>query len=207
LPLRAHRRGSAVALPAQSSDACHKAVSPSRNHHQFTFGPAPTLTIASSSLFVAAGGSVALPISVTGFDADDSVSVTIAGLPTFETITDALDQRTFAGASVSLRAAEVNSGLTLHSRYTGSGQPVNVLAVVATNTTAGESSTSPAQTIAVTDPPPAVGADNIQGSIDLLTNYMASAFASDGYGGRLGLAVEQPGSHWDVSQLHASSGS
>jgi HYR domain len=122
--------------------------------------PPPTLTIASPSLFVAAGGSVALPISVTGFDADDRVSVTIAGLPTFETISDAFDPRTFAGASVSLDAAEVNSGLTLHSSYAGSGQPVNVLAVVATNTTAGESSTSPAQTIAVTDPPPANGAAN-----------------------------------------------
>ncbi len=128
--------------------------------------PPPTLTIASSSLFVVAGGSVALPISVTGFDADDRVSVTIAGLPAFETITDALDPRTFAGASVSLTAAEVNSGLTLHSHFTGSGQPVNVLTVTAATTTAGKSSKSAAQSIVVTDPPPANGAAGIDGSFD-----------------------------------------
>ncbi len=100
--------------------------------------PAPTLTIASTSLFVAAGGSISLPISVSGFDSDDRVTVNIAGLPAFETITDALDHRTFSGGSVTLTAAEVNSGLTLHSTYRGSGQPVDILTVTATNTTAGE---------------------------------------------------------------------
>jgi hypothetical protein len=115
--------------------------------------PPPTLTIASSSLFVAAGGSVSLPISVAGFDADDKVSVRVAGLPIYETITDALDNKTFAGNSVSLTAAEVNSGLTLHSTYGGSGQPVDTLMVTAANTALGEFSTSPAQTITVTDPP------------------------------------------------------
>ena len=116
--------------------------------------PAPTLTIASTSLFVPAGGSVSLPISVTGFDSDDRLTVSITGLPAFETITDALDHRTFSGGSVTLTAAEVNSGLTLHSTYGGSGQPVNKLTVTATNTTGGESVLSSAQTITVTDPPP-----------------------------------------------------
>jgi autotransporter passenger strand-loop-strand repeat protein len=114
--------------------------------------PAPTLTIGNLSLFVAAGGSVPLPVSVASFDSDDKVSVTIAGLPAFETITDALDKKTFAGASVTLTAAEVNSGLTLHSTYGGSGQPIDTLTLTAANT-AGESSTSAAQTITVTDPP------------------------------------------------------
>jgi hypothetical protein len=117
--------------------------------------PAPTLTIASTSLFVAAGGSNSLPISVSGFDSDDRVTVNIAGLPAFETITDALDHRTFSGGSVTLTAAEVNSGLTLHSTYRGSGQPVDILTVTATNTTAGERAQSSAQTITVTDPPTA----------------------------------------------------
>jgi hypothetical protein len=142
--------------------------------------PAPALTIASSSLFVAAGNSVALPISVAGFDADDQVSVTIAGLPSFETITDALDRRQFFSPSVTLSAAEVNSGLTLVSSYTGLGQPVNVLSAVARDATPGESSTSAAQTITVTDPPPS--ADNIAGSIGLLTNYRALAFATGSTG-------------------------
>ncbi len=125
--------------------------------------PAPTLTITNPALFVAAGGSVSLPIGVSGFDSDDKVSVKIAGLPVFETITDALDNRTFSGSSVTLTAAEVNSGLTLHSTYAGSGQPVNILTVTATNTTVGESATSSAKTITVTDPPTASRADpNVQ---------------------------------------------
>ena len=115
--------------------------------------PAPILTIANTSLFVAAGGSVNLPISVSGFDADDRVSVNITGLPGFETITDALDHRTFAGGSVTLSAAEVNSGLTLHSTYGGNGQPVNILTVTATNLTTGERATSSVKTVTVTDPP------------------------------------------------------
>ena len=114
---------------------------------------APTLTISRTSLFVAAGGSVSLPISVSGFDADDRVTVTIVGLPAFETITDALDHRTFGGTSVTLTAAEVNSGLTLHSTYGGTGQPVNLLTVTATNTTARESVSSLGQIVTVTDPP------------------------------------------------------
>jgi hypothetical protein len=40
--------------------------------------PPPTLTILATSLSVAAGGSVPLPISVAGFDPDDKVSVTVA---------------------------------------------------------------------------------------------------------------------------------
>jgi hypothetical protein len=120
------------------------------------------VTIASASLFVAAGGSVSLPIGVSGFDSDDNVTVNIVGLPVFETITDALDHRTFGGNSVTLTAAEVNSGLTLHSTYGGSGQPVNVLTVTAINTTAGEQARSPARTITVTDPPTSFVEPSIQ---------------------------------------------
>ena len=166
--------------------------------------PPPTLTISGASVsspasvFVAAGGSVALPISVAGFDADDKVSVTIAGLPSFETITDALDKKTFAGASVTLTAAEVNSGLTLHSTYTGSGQPVDTLSITATNSTAGEAATSLAQTLTVTDPPAlaiTMHDPGIERSVGLLINYMAS-FVSTNDGGSGSIFTEQSRSTW-----------
>ena len=112
--------------------------------------PAPTLTIGSSSLFVPAHGAVLLPISVSGFDVDDRVTVTITGLSTFETITVGGSNQTFAGSSLTFTAAQITRGLTLHSTFVGSGQPENILTVTATNATAGEGQTSPAQTIAVT---------------------------------------------------------
>ncbi|QDW42164.1 phosphoesterase [Bradyrhizobium sp. KBS0727] len=114
---------------------------------------APTLTISNTALTVAAGGSVPLGVQVTPVDADDAVSVTIGGLTSYETITDNLDQSIFSGSSVTLSAAEVNSGLTLHSSYTGSDHPVNNLTLAASNTTSGEAATSAVQTIVVTDPP------------------------------------------------------
>jgi len=115
----------------------------------------PVLTITSDALTVNAGGSVSLPISVTGVDSDDTISVTIGGLTRYETVTDNLDNITFRPKhhSVTLTAAEVNGGLTLNSTYGGTGQPVNTLTVTATNSTAGERGTSAAQTITVTDPP------------------------------------------------------
>ena len=113
----------------------------------------PTLTISNLAPTVSAGGSIPLGVQVTPADADDAVSVTISGLTSYETITDNLDQTIFSGGSVTLSAAEVNSGLTLHSSYGGTGHPVNNLIVTASNTTSGEASSSVAQTIVVTDPP------------------------------------------------------
>jgi len=92
-------------------------------------------------------------VSVTEFDSDDTASVTISGLTSYETVTDKLDNTVFSGSTITLSAVEVNSGLTLHSSYSGSGHPVNTVTVMATNTTAGEQATTPAQTIRVTDPP------------------------------------------------------
>ncbi|MEW6642052.1 MAG: Ig-like domain-containing protein [Pseudomonadota bacterium] len=114
---------------------------------------APTLTLGSSALTLPAGGSVALPISVAAADADDTVSVTITGLTSYETVTDGHDATVFSGSSVTLTAAEVSSGLTLHSSYGGSDHPVNTLVVTASNTTPNEGTISVAQTITVTDPP------------------------------------------------------
>ena len=114
---------------------------------------APTLAISNTALTVSAGGSVPLGVQVTPVDADDVVSVTISGLTSYETITNNLDQSIFSGSSVTVSAAEVNSGLTLHSSYAGSDHPVNNLTLAASNTTSGEAASSAAQTIVVTDPP------------------------------------------------------
>ncbi len=113
----------------------------------------PVLTVGSPALTVNAGGSVALPVSVASFDGDDTVSVTISGLTNYETLTDAFDHTTFSGSSITLSAAQVNSGLTLSSSFSGAGHPVNDLVFTASNTTAGETATSATQTIVVTDPP------------------------------------------------------
>jgi Ca2+-binding RTX toxin-like protein len=115
--------------------------------------PPPVLTVSNQSITVAAGGSTALPITVAAFDSDDTVTVNITGLASYETVTDSHDSTVFSGNSITLTAAEVDSGLTLHSSYTGTGQPVNTLTVTASNTTNGEAVTSAAQTISVTDPP------------------------------------------------------
>jgi hypothetical protein len=120
--------------------------------HQELTGP-PTLTISNLAPTVSAGGSIPLGVHVTPADADDTVSVTISGLTSYETITNNLDQTIFSGGLVTLTAAEVNSGLTLHSSYGGTGHPVNNLIVTASNTTSGEAATPATQTIVVTDPP------------------------------------------------------
>ncbi len=148
----------------------------------------PTLTLGSTALTVNAGASVALPVSVAGFDVDDAVTVTIGGLTNYETITDTLDKKTFSGSSITLTAAEVNSGLSLQSSYVGTDHPVNTLTITASNTTAGESTTSAPQTITVTDPPasPAMIWSNwnqhnfsFQHLTALMDQYMAAGF--DGF--------------------------
>jgi Ca-dependent carbohydrate-binding module xylan-binding/Right handed beta helix region len=115
---------------------------------------APTLTVTSSALTVNAGGSVSLPISVS--PASGHTSVTITGLTNYETITDQLDGNTFTpdhSGSVTLSAAEVNSGLSLASSYTGTDHPVNTLTVTAAETVDHHTLTSTSQSIVVTDPP------------------------------------------------------
>ncbi len=115
-------------------------------------GVPPTLTVADNALTVDAGGSVSLPISVTPAGSHGSTSVTITGLPSFESVTDALDNKIFTGSSITLSAAEVNSGLSLASTYTGTDHPVNTLTVTATESFGHHTLTSAPQTIAVTDP-------------------------------------------------------
>ncbi|MBN9581738.1 MAG: phosphoesterase [Afipia sp.] len=159
---------------------------------EISIGPAaeaPTLTLGSSAITVNAGGSVPLPISVTATDADDTVSVTISGLTSYETVTDALDKTVFSGNSVTLTAAQINSGVSLQSTYGGTDHPVNTLTVTASNTTPDETAASAPQTIVVTDPPMAATAAadghhprgaSFHHLSDLMTQYMASGFDGTG---------------------------
>ncbi|SED77800.1 autotransporter passenger strand-loop-strand repeat-containing protein [Rhizobiales bacterium GAS188] len=136
----------------------------------------PTLTVP-SSLTVAAGGSIAMGISVTPVDSDDAVFVGITGVPRFETITagDGHLVRKLPGGTYIFTAADVNTagGLTLHSSYGGTGHPVNKLIVAAANTTAGElAATIPPKTITVTDPPATISPS--YQSLALLNQFSAA---------------------------------
>ena len=147
---------------------------------------APVLTIANNALTVTAGGGVAMGVSVTVPQAGDMVNVNIAGLPSYETIVDALDGKTFAGSSVTLTAAEVNSGLTLNSTYTGAGHPVAALTLTATNGASSAALTTTAsQTLSVTDPPrPTVSDAMDTAAFELLIQHASAGFNNlSGHGG------------------------
>jgi hypothetical protein len=124
---------------------------------------APTVSIANSALSVTGGGgTVGLGITVTAPSAATATTVTIAGLPSYDVITDSLDGKTFKGNSIVLSEAEADSGLTLTSNYRGSEHPVATLTVSASDTIGGVTAVSAPQTITVTDPPPStVTASNL----------------------------------------------
>jgi ELWxxDGT repeat protein len=112
---------------------------------------APILSGPSSVKWTKGTTSVSLPVSVAGGDADDlaTTTVTIKGLANGATITDALDGKTFSASTVTLTAAEVNSGLTLHPGKLLSG----TLTVTASMAEGGGSATSAPLTISLSDPP------------------------------------------------------
>ena len=99
------------------------------------------------------GGTVDLGVSVTAPAGSTATTVTIAGLPSYETITDKLDGKTFSRSSITLSAAEVDSGLTLTSHYEGSGAPSATLTITARDTIGGFIGNSTPETITVKDPP------------------------------------------------------
>src|SRR6266404_3267906 len=124
----------------------------------------PTLTITNAPLNVTAGGSVPLGITASPVDSDDTISVKISGVPTYETVTapggDTVTSSLQADGTKTWTVTESASttgapltALTLSSSYTGSDHPVATFTVTASNTTPGETATSAAQTITVTDPP------------------------------------------------------
>jgi hypothetical protein len=137
---------------------------------------APTLAITNTSLTVTAGGSVALGITATPVDSDDTISVKITGVPTYETVTapsgDTVTSSLQADGTNTWTITEGASttgkpltGLTLTSQYTGTGHPIATLTVTASNTSSGETATSASQTIAVTDPPMTTSGSSPRGAL------------------------------------------
>jgi hypothetical protein len=138
----------------------------------------PVLSVADRTLSVDAHGAIDLGLSVKSSDPNDSVTVNIKGLPRYETITSDLDGKTFRGNNITLTAAQVEGGLTLHSNYRGSGHPVATLTATATgkDPITGAVATSAAQTITVTDPPAASAGtshSHANHSFALLNQYLA----------------------------------
>jgi beta-glucanase (GH16 family) len=162
---------------------------------------APALSVADHSLSVHGhGGTVDLGLSVKSSDPNDAVSVDIKGLPRYETITDNLDHHTFRGKDITLTAAEVDSGLTLHSYYWGSRDPVATLAAtaMAKDPTTGAVTTSATQTITVKDPPAttATSPSHADHSFALLNQYLAGGgFHGQVDHGQIATAVSHA-AHW-----------
>ncbi|MBV9113478.1 MAG: hypothetical protein JOY67_11725, partial [Hyphomicrobiales bacterium] len=155
----------------------------------------PVLTISNTSLSVTAGGFVGLGISAIPSDSDDAVSVTISGVPTYETISapsgDTVTHQSSSTTWTITSAAGVSiTGIALTSSYTGSGHPVAALTVAASNTTSGESASSASQTLNVTDPPSATSSalpnstphPRITHLAALLDQFVAAGFATEGSG-------------------------
>jgi hypothetical protein len=153
---------------------------------------APMPPTAPSSLMVPAGGSKPMGITASPVDSDDLLSVTISGVPAFESITapsgytvtrsgNGKDPKgdTFTIAETAGTAGQPISGLMLKSTFTGKGHPVNPFTVTASNTTAGETGTSAAITITVTDPP-ASAPSGLSSSSLSLSDLMSQFGAGDG---------------------------
>jgi len=139
-----------------------------------------TLAIADSTLHVSAGGgTVGLGITETAPSSATAASITITGLPRYETITDGLGD-TFSGGrhGIKISEAQVNSGLTLTSNYQGTSDPTATLQITANDTVAGVASHSAAQTLTVIDPPATstAASTTTTGQLALLNQYIAGGF-------------------------------
>jgi hypothetical protein len=171
-------------LTATDTNAAGTGTSNAVTYDLVTAAPtAPTLSIANSSLTVAGrGGTVPLGISVTAPASSTATTVTITGIPSYESIKDSLDGEKFSGSSVTLSEAEVDSGLTLQSKYRGSRHPVTTLTITATDDIGGVLTTSTPQTITVTDPPigATAGGDLFQDQTALLNGDTVAGFAAPG---------------------------
>ena len=116
---------------------------------------APVLTVADPTLSVPGrGGTVDLGAKVGTTDPNDRVNV--RGLAWYETITDRPDGHTFKGSNITLTEPQVDSGLTLHSYYRGSRDPVDTFTLTATakDPVTGAVTRSAPQTTTVTAPAP-----------------------------------------------------
>ena len=127
--------------------APQKTIAVTANQKNETSEP-PTLSLGGTTATVTAGSTVTLPsISVHANDSDDTLTLTIAGLPMGATITDSVDSTVFSGSSFTLTGKEVGSTLTLHD---GTNAGNFSLVVTANNTFPGETGSSASRTIAVT---------------------------------------------------------
>ena len=116
---------------------------------------APVLTVADPTLSVPGrGGTVDLGVKVGTTDPNDRVTVNVRGLAWYETITDGLGH-TFRGRNITLTEPQVDSGLTLHSYYRGSRDPVDTFTLTATakDPVTGAMTRSAPQRITVADAP------------------------------------------------------
>jgi autotransporter passenger strand-loop-strand repeat protein len=122
---------------------------------------APLLTV-SNSLSVHPGTPIPMGITATPVDSDDTVSITIKGVPSYEKITagpgETVTTTKGPGNTTTYTITSTTPGasitdLTLTSTYKGKGSPVSPFTVTASNTTSGETATSASKTVTVTDPP------------------------------------------------------
>ncbi|WP_217578664.1 Ig-like domain-containing protein [Mesorhizobium sp. GbtcB19] len=177
---------------------------------------APILAIANTALTVQAHGSVALGITATPIDSDDSVTLRIAGLPSYEAITapsgyhvsKALQLNGTYTWTITENSSTVGkpiSGLALTSSYNGTSHPVATLTVTASNSTLGETASAPSQTMTVTDPP-ATTTNPTSNLLALFNQYSAWGF-HDGHAGagEIAPAWSQHGGH-DLVALLATPG-
>jgi probable HAF family extracellular repeat protein len=146
-------------------------------------GPEPPTLTAPGSLTVPAGGSTPMGTMASPADSDDTVSVTISGVPLFESITapsgDTVTSQLVHGGGkgdtltftiTAGTAGQPISGLVLNSSFTGKGHPVNTFTVTASNSTSGETGTA-AKTITVTDPPASAGSGPPPSLSDLMSQF------------------------------------
>jgi autotransporter-associated beta strand protein/probable HAF family extracellular repeat protein len=128
---------------------------------------APALTVP-SSLSVSPGGSIPMGITATPVDSDDTVSITINGVPNYETITAgpgeivSQNRKSSTYTIVSTTPGASITDLTLTSSYKGKKSVGSTFTVTASNTTGGETATSLSKPVTVTDPPILATNESIQ---------------------------------------------
>jgi hypothetical protein len=121
---------------------------------------APQLTVP-SSLSVHPGTPIPMGITATPIDSDDTVSITIKGVPRYETITAGPGEvvthiATKRGSTYTITSTTPGASitdLTLTSTYQGTTSVMRTFTVTASNKTSGETTTSLSQTVIMTDPP------------------------------------------------------
>jgi hypothetical protein len=152
----------------------------------------PSLTT-SGNVTVSACGSKPLGISVIPNDSDDTLSVKISNVPSFETITAPNgDVVTRNGTTYTITAptGQAINNLMVHSSYKGKGHPQNTFNITATNLTVGETATSASKSIIVTDPPPTapdVTPPSLEHVAALFNQFMAA-----GLPGQNGISATSP---------------